>query len=869
MGEKSAKARPVGNVSFALNYYFHQYELGGYHVVNIIIHILSGIVLYAFLRITLSLPAAKLNENQAYIISFFAALLWLVHPLQTQSVTYIVQRLNSLAALFYLLSLWFYLRGRLAQEKQKKWPWFACGGLAWMLALGCKQNAATLPFFVFLYEWYFFQDCSADWLKRNLKYLILLVFLFALVALMYIGLKPAEKMASIGDYSLKEFTFLQRVLTQPRVVIYYLSLIFFPQPGRLNLDYDFPLSDSLINPVTTLLSIVGIISLLVLAFYLAKRERLISFCILWFLGNLVIESSIIPLAVIFEHRNYLPSMMVCLIPVLLAFRYVNINWLRIGLLCGIVLVLAIWTYQRNRVWESHLTLWTDVVKKSPNKERPHSSLALALANIGDLDKAIEHYKKALQVSSKYPQTRNNLGAALAKQGKFDEAIEQYREALQLNPAYVEVLSNLGLALKNQGKNQEAIAQYQKALAIDPGFVKAYKNMGDALVDLDKTDEAIAQYRTALRIDPHFVEAYINLGIALKNQGKINEAAAQYQKALQIKPDFEQALNNLGVLLIDRGKTDEAIAIYRKALQASPDFAKVHRNLGYALAKQGNVKEALEHYKKALQLDPQDAETLFNLGSELARRGKTEQAIHHLNKAVQIKPDYAEAHSNLGGMYIQQGNIAKAIYHSEEALRLDPQLVEAYNSLGIGLMNEGKIDAAISQFQKAIQLKPDFTMAANNLNRALAIRNELEAEISRRKKMLKDNPDNLELQFQLGNLYFRIGELRQAKQHYEKALQLNPNFVPALNNLALVSAADKAYDSALKSFLEVLNYYPDDTETHYNVARMYSRLNKLDESIAWLKKAIDKGYADWESIKTDEDLDNVRGSEAFQELIKGQ
>jgi hypothetical protein len=226
----SISKRPIGFITLALNYYFHQYDPKGYHIVNIIIHILTGIILYAFIKTTLSLPSIKLKDNQAYAIALFAALLWLVHPLQTQSVSYIIQRLNSLSAMFYLLSFWLYLIGRLAEERQKNWLWFTCSVLAWILALGCKQIAVTLPFFVFLFEWYFFQDCRADWLKRNLKYFLLLLFLFGLAALLYLGLNPAEKMASIGDYARKEFTFLQRVLTQPRVVIYYLSLIFFPHP---------------------------------------------------------------------------------------------------------------------------------------------------------------------------------------------------------------------------------------------------------------------------------------------------------------------------------------------------------------------------------------------------------------------------------------------------------------------------------------------------------------------------------------------------------------------------------------------------------------------------------------------------------------
>jgi tetratricopeptide (TPR) repeat protein len=183
------------------------------------------------------------------------------------------------------------------------------------------------------------------------------------------------------------------------------------------------------------------------------------------------------------------------------------------------------------------------------------------------------------------------------------------------------------------------------------------------------------------------------------------------------------------------------------------------------------------------------------------------------------------------------------------------------------MQEGKIEAAISQFQKALQLNPDFIKAQNNLQRALAIQNELETEISRLQGLLRDNPEDFKLRFQLGNLYFRKGEQHQAIKQYKRALQLNPKFVPALNNLAMVTAANQEYYKALTIFLDMLKYLPDDAEIHYNIACMYSRLKRVDESIEWLKKAIDKGYTNWENLKKDGDLDNIRDDKAYKELIK--
>jgi tetratricopeptide (TPR) repeat protein len=731
--KQSLRKRPVGYITFALNYYFHQYDPKGYHIVNIIIHILAGIILYSFIKTTLDLPSIKSKYARPHTIAFFAALIWFVHPIQTQSVTYIMQRLNSLSAMFYVLSLWLYLKGRLSEKKPKKWPWFTSSALAWFLALGCKQTAATLPFFIFLYEWYFFQNLKLDWLKQKLKYFFIILFLFGLVSFFYLGFNPIEKMSSIGDYSHGEFTIPQRVLTELRVVIYYLSLIFFPHPSRLNLDYDFPLSYSLIHPVTTLISLAAIIGLLMLAFYLAKKERLISFCILWFFGNLVIESSIIPVAIIFEHRNYLPSMLVFLIPIIWVERNVKFGWLKIGLVCAVVVVFSIWAYQRNQVWENQVTLWQDNVKKSPHKARPHA----------------------------------NLGKALADRSLIDKAIENY------------------------------------------------------------------------------------------------------QRALQINPNLAQAHNNLGMAFEEQGKTNEAIAHYLKSLQIRPNLAQAHVNLGEALTKQARTDEAIEHYLAALQINPDLPEAHNNLGVVILNQGKAEQAINRFNQALRLNPEYAEAHNNLGGIFLAQGNPEQAIDHYAQALRLSPQLSEAHNNLGIALMQTGKIEEAILQFRETLRIKPDFAIAADNLKRALAIQQTLESEISGLQQRLKDDPDRAELHFQLGNLYFRKGDPRQAIVHYEKTLQLDSKFTPALNNLALVNASNKQYTTALSLFLDVLEHWPDNAEAHYNIACMYSRLNKIDESIKWLKKALSKGYTNWDSIKSDSDLDNIRKSSEYKDLIRGR
>ncbi len=289
----------------------------------------------------------------------------MVHPLQTQSVAYLVQRMNSLAAMFYVLSMLFYVKFRMSQASRAKWLQFAGCVFTAILAFGTKEITATLPIFIILYEWYFFQKLSTQWAKRNFLVLGGVFLLFIIIALVYLDYDPVAKI--LRGYGTRDFTPLQRVLTQSRVVIFYISLLLWPNPSRLNLDHDFALSYSLLNPATTLISITTIIALIVFAFLIARKEPLLSFSIIWFFGNLMIESSIIGLELVFEHRNYLPTMFAILAIVSLAFRYLK-HALPVATALSLVGVLfCVWTFERNKVWADEITLYRDSAVKSPRQ----------------------------------------------------------------------------------------------------------------------------------------------------------------------------------------------------------------------------------------------------------------------------------------------------------------------------------------------------------------------------------------------------------------------------------------------------------------------------------------------------------------------
>jgi len=552
--QSPSSSRPLANISFALNYYIHGYKVVGFHLVNILIHIATGILLYFFIGTTLRTPALHPRYSKYRWVPFFTAFIWLVHPLQTQSVSYIVQRMNSMAAMFYVLSMLLYAQARAAESKHKRNVLFSTLPVAGTLALGSKEISATLPFFIFVYEWYFFQDLRWGWFKKLLPVIAAICLLMIIISVIYLGGQPFERI--MAGYATHHLTMAQRGLSQFRVVMFYISLLLWPHPSRLNLDHDLQPSYALLDPITTLLAIVSIIAFICLAILLAKKDRLISFCILWFFGNLAIESSIIGLELVFEHRNYLPSMFFILMVVLLSYRYIKPEWVTSTILLITATVCAVWTFERNDVWRSRILIWKDCAEKSPQNPRPFNNLGVALAEQGFYNKANAQYHKALKLNPNYADAHANMGHDLARLGNMQEAIHHLKTALKINPKYYEAHSNLGIALATQGQHQEAVQHLRSAINIKPDFAQAHNNLGAVLKLLGRTQEAIDHLSVALEIDPQYAEAHNNLGMALAQQGRLDEAIEHFSQALRINPEYENARRNLEESLEKRKHPDK-------------------------------------------------------------------------------------------------------------------------------------------------------------------------------------------------------------------------------------------------------------------------------------------------------------------------
>ena len=568
-------ARPLANISFALNYYFGKYEVTGYHLVNIAIHLINGILVYFLVLLTFrQLHKTRDNTDKQIpefsiaLVSLFAASIFVAHPVQVQSVTYIVQRMNSLAAMFYFLALLLFITGRLAEIKSRRLLlWSGCLG-SWVLALGCKQTAATLPLIILLYEWFFFQDLNREWIRKNAGYLVGTALLLVFISVVYLGDDPLERI--LASYKYREFTIGERLLTQSRVIVYYLSLLIVPAPSRLNLLPDFTLSHSLFDPLTTFLSLLVLAGLIISAICFARQQRLISFCIFWFFINLGIESSVIGLEIIFEHRLYLPMFAFAMAAGYLVSIFPSERLiLYSSCMLVIIIVLGTATYSRNKAWTGVVTLWADVVSKNPHSYRAHYNLGKSLQNEGMIDQAIIHYYKAISLKPLHAGAHNNLGIALIDKKLYAEAASHFNKVIEINPLSADAHANLGVALEKLNRHEDAINHYAKALQINHAHVKA-----------------------------HYL-----IGSALQEQGKPEQAKYHLTKTLELKPDQPMAHNNLGVILIDQGKVDDAIVHFSNAIRLNPRFAFAYFNLAYAQRLSGNIKTACSNYRTGLKLKP--------------------------------------------------------------------------------------------------------------------------------------------------------------------------------------------------------------------------------------------------------------------------
>lgn len=615
--------RWLGYLSFALNHRLGGRGVLGYHLANLFIHVCNGLLVFWLTAVTLRTPALRDAQTGPLLRRYLplaAGLLFAVHPLATQAVTYIVQRFASLATLFYLLGIVLYAKARLSLEANRRWTrraalLYGFSVAAAAAAMETKEISFTLPFAAAGYDLLFFPS--------GRKRLVLLAPLAATGLLVPLGLAhaTAQSLADVlgeASHLTAETQAIPRsvyLLTQSRVVVTYLRLLVLPV-GQ-NFDYDFRLSNSLADP-SVLLALAVLLTTAATAVFLLVRARktnraagaLVFFGIAWIFVTLSVESSVIPISdVIFEHRVYLPSAGAAIAlgtALLLAIERLRLRAMAPVQVATALLIaagpLGAATYARNFVWKDELTLWSDVVAKSPEKARPHCSLGVALGRKGRVDDAMREFLETIRIDPGYMEAHLNLGVAYVEKGRIDDAIREYQEAIRLDPGSAEAHHKLGAAYGLSGKVGAAIQEFREAIRIDPWYADAHLDLGAAYGKQGKVDDAIRELREAIRIEPANALAHADLASALVARGLHDEAIRECREALLLDPGSALAHNNLGIAYEWKGNADGAIREYGEAIRLAPGFSEAHRNLGNAYGSKGQIAEANRELRRAHELE---------------------------------------------------------------------------------------------------------------------------------------------------------------------------------------------------------------------------------------------------------------------------
>lgn len=603
--------RPVVNVSFAVNYALTGERVWSYHATNVLIHAAAALLLFGIIRRTAvrAYPAAegasRSAERQVMPFAFLVALLWALHPLQTETVICIAQRTESLAALFYLLTLYAFVRAAEGTPGRSR-RWHGVSVVACLAGMATKEIMVTAPCFVLLFDRTFWSGSFAAAWRQRRSYYVALFATWLLLAALVAGGGGARGVAAGFGHGVSSWQYL---LQQAEALVVYLKLAVWPHP--LVLDYGNAVPSSLAEVLLPGLIVVG---LLAASLWALVRRPVWGFFGVGFFLLLSPSSSVVPLVTqtIAEHRMYLPLALVVAAIAVAAFRQVRLApWL----LAGVAAVFAGVTIARNADYRDPITLWRDNVTKYPSAARGHNNLAHALQQDGQAAAANAEFARAVALDPGYVTAHYDWGVALLEQNRPDDAIRELKAAVALAPAHADARLNLGNALMRRDRVAEAIEHYQAAIELHPA-ADAYFNLGVALVQSDRLDEGERALRTAMTMTAPTAAMHYFLGVVAERRGKQPEALAEWREALRLDPRNVLAHGKLGLALAQAGDLPQAEAHFRALTEISPHDAEAFANLGNVLLLRGNARAALESYRRALQLRPDDPRLRENL--ELAK-----------------------------------------------------------------------------------------------------------------------------------------------------------------------------------------------------------------------------------------------------------
>lgn len=656
---------------------------GAHHLVNLMLHVAATLVLFSALsRLTGALWPSAL-----------VAALFAIHPLHLESVAWVAERKDVLSALFWMLTLWAYVRYVEESKAQAGGPksrsGFGLVVLFFALGLLSKPMLVTLPFVLLLLDYWPLGRVSGFGLRvsssgtqdprletRNFPALVKEKWpLFALSLLSCIVTFCAQKSTG-AVVSVEQVSIGERIANA--LISYWRYLGKTVWPADLAVFYPRPAAWPLWQVV---LAGSGLVLVSLLTIRNAKRRPFLLVGWLWYLGTLVPVIGLVQVGnqAMADRYTYIPLIGIFIAVVWLASELAPARRVK-TVFTGAVAVVALLacaavTRAQLQHWRNSLSLFEHALAVTTNNAVAHNNLGTALAAMGEKDEAMGHYTKALSLQPRLPLLQNNVGVALAREKKWDEAIARYREAIRLKPDYAAAYNNLGAALVNTGFLNEAATNFSWALNFNPDYPEALNNLGGVAEMLGRNDEAIEYYTDAVRLDPNSPDARVNLGTLLMKQGRLADAAAHFWKALRADANSVSARYHFGRCLALQGKLDQAIEQFSEVVRLQPENARGHFYLGLNLVSTKRMASGIEHLRLAIRLRPEWPEALGALGWILATEPEAEfrdgaEAVRLGESAARITSNQDPAVLNtLAAAYAETGRFKEAISTATKAIDL--------------------------------------------------------------------------------------------------------------------------------------------------------------------------------------------------------
>ncbi|MGD1019647.1 MAG: tetratricopeptide repeat protein [Verrucomicrobiia bacterium] len=619
--------QPLVRLSHVLDYQIWGMNAAGHHVTSVFLHALDAALVFGFLWTLLG--ATSLTTSERLSMAVWGAVVFAIHPLQTESVAWMAVRTQLLCTTFGISCLWAYTAG-----VRRRVVW----GL-YVTALLCKPTVVSLPFVMLAIDYFP--------LRRHERLGWGQLVLEKAVMIGIAGMVGAATVITESRWS-GPMTPLAAISLSARASRAFESLAFYPLklgwPSHLSPNY---VSDVPLGSWTVSASVLVVVILSAMA--VMERRRLPTLVVAWgaYLALALPMSPLMPngrqvVALRYAYEATVPLLLLVGAAGVWLWRRSTptVRGLLVGLLACELCAFAISTRRLIPDWRDDETMHRATLAEFPGSEEANRSLATELSDQERAGEALPYAQRGVDIAPQVCEAHVILGHVLGQLGRFPEAIRQEEQALQINPYSASANFSSGWILVRLGKVREAVEHYEQALRITPDDAVAHNNLANALLREGKVSEAIRHYEQALRTIPDSATAHYNLGLALARTARTKDAIAQFELALQISPDYAEAHYDLGNAFLLEGKASEAIGHYQQALHTKPDDAEAHGNLGLALARTGKIKEAIAHFELALRINPDYAEAHDNLGLALEKLGRTTEAIEHYEQALKLRPGFA-------------------------------------------------------------------------------------------------------------------------------------------------------------------------------------------------------------------------------------